>query len=209
MVNCCESLRGLDLHVVSDEEVIEGSHFFRSSRYRSCSSALALPQPIFKGLTEITQTPNQDEQTETSSQLSPSPRANNAVEYQARIFPYDDACILAGVVRRVRLLQRFHARNSPVIIGQRQIRRYAKHKARLVAAVRIQKNVRSWRVGLRAVRALKEILRGTGELYLIQVRYVWCNAFVVVFRLGQLSQFFWTLTEQRSGTIATLLQRVG
>lgn len=177
MVNCCESLRGLDLHVVSDEEVIEGSHFFRTSRYRSCSSALALPQPLFKGLTEITPTPNEDEQTETSSQLSPSPCMNNAVGYQAKIFPYDDACILAGVVRRVRLLQRFHARNSPVIIGQRQIRRYARHRARLIAAVSIQKSVRSWRVRLRSASAMKDILQGTGELYLIQVRNVWCNAF--------------------------------
>lgn len=159
--NCCESLRGLDLHVVSDEEVVEGANFFEASRFRACSSALALPQPLFRGLTE-TLSPTQHDIHDNDHH--PVLRASDS-----------DTAILARVRRRVQLLRKFHAQNSPVIIGQRQIRRFLGERfgvsiaVKTQTAVRIQTAVRKWLVEIRSAAALKDILRESGELYLIQV----------------------------------------
>ncbi|CAM9902934.1 unnamed protein product [Ectocarpus sp. 6 AP-2014] len=171
--NCCESLRGLDLHAVSDEEVIEESEFFRAGRYSTCSSALALPQPLFKGLTETTSAPTQQEEQSSRPYLpSPQPTTEVLVEggghMPLRSAPNRDDSILASVMRRVQLLRRFHARNSPVIIGQRQVRRFLGERFGVAAAVKIQARIRRWMVERRAVAALKIILRETGELYLVQ-----------------------------------------
>lgn len=171
--NCCEFLRGLDLHAVSDEEVVEGSKFFEASRCRACSSALALPQPLFKGLTEVALTPTQQEEqsAKLGSQSSRSTAEARLVEggHRPCSAPNCDTLVLASVVRRVQLLRKFHARNSPVIIGQRQIRRFLGKRFSDGAAVKIQTRVRTWIVKLRAVAALKDILRDSGELYLVQV----------------------------------------
>ena len=155
--NCCESLRGLDLHAVSDEEVVEGTEFLEASRFRACSSALALPQPLFRGLTELALSPTQHD---VHSSGHPSlPRALDS-----------DAAVLARVRRRVQLLRKFHARNSPVIIGQRQVRRFLGEKFGVSAAVKIQAVVRKWLVEMRSADALRDILRKSGELYLVQVQ---------------------------------------
>lgn len=154
--NCCKSLRGLDLHAVSDEEVVEGASFSKVSRFRTCSSALALPQPLFRGLTELA--------------LSPTQHGGHGNGHQPVRRALDvDAAVLARVLRRVRLLLKFHARNSPVIVGQRQIRRFLGGRFGILAAVKIQTAVRKWLVELRSTVALKEILRKSGELYLVQV----------------------------------------
>ncbi|CAN0006826.1 unnamed protein product [Ectocarpus sp. 12 AP-2014] len=171
--NCCESLRGLDLHAVSDEEVIEGSEFFRAGRYSTCSSALALPQPLFKGITETTFAPTQqDEQNRRPYLPSPQPTTEVLVEGDGHMplrgAPNRDDSILASVMRRVQLLRRYHARNSPVIMGQRQVRRFLGERFGVAAAVKIQARIRRWMVERRAVAALKNILRETGELYLVQ-----------------------------------------
>ncbi|CAN0527314.1 unnamed protein product, partial [Ectocarpus sp. 12 AP-2014] len=71
-------------------------------------------------------------------------------------------------MRRVQLLRRFHARNSPVIMGQRQVRRFLGERFGVAAAVKIQARIRRWMVERRAVAALKNILRETDELYLVQ-----------------------------------------
>lgn len=155
--NCCESLRGLDLHAVSDEEVVEGANFSKASRFRACSGALALPQPLFGGLTQLTLPPTQHE-------------VRGSGHHPARSASENDAAILARVLRRVQLLRKFHARNSPVITGQRQIRRFLGERFGVLAAVKIQTVVRKWLVELRSVIALKGILRSSGELYLVQVR---------------------------------------
>lgn len=159
--NCCESLRGLDLHSVSDEEVVEGAKFCKASRFRTCSGALALPQPLFRGLTELTLSPTQGE-------------VHGNGHHPARRASDNDTAVLARVLRRVQLLRKFHARNSPVIIGQRQIRRFLGERFGVSAAVKIQTVVRKWLVELRSVVALKEILRNSGELYLVQVSLEKC-----------------------------------
>lgn len=142
MTNRCESLRGLDLHTVSDEEVIEGSCFPRGSRFKTCSTALTLPRTLFKALTELNYRPMR--------------------EGPQRV----EAGVLASVLRRVILLRAFHARNSPVIIGQRFVRHYVRDSN---AATRIQKYVRGWLMKRRTIRELTVILRDIGKLYLIQV----------------------------------------
>lgn len=154
--NCCGSLHGLDLHAVSDEEVVEGATFFESSRFRTCSSALALPQPLFRGLTELTLSPTKHE-------------SHGNGHHPVRGASDSDAAVLARVLRRVQLLRKFQARNSPVVIGQRQIRRFLGERFGVSAAVKIQTVVRKWLVELRSAVALKDILRKSGELYLVQV----------------------------------------
>lgn len=154
--NCCESLRGLDLHAVSDEEVVEGANFFKASRFRTCSSALALPQPLFRGLTELNFSPTQH-------------GVHGNGHHPVCRAPDSDAISLARVLRRIQFLRKFHARNSPVIIGQRQVRRFLREIFGVAAAVKIQTHARKWIVQLRSVAALKDILRKSGELYLVQV----------------------------------------
>lgn len=161
--NCCESLRGLDLHAVSDEEVVEGAKFCNASRFRTCSSALSLPQPLFKGLTEVSFEPTKQEGCATED------RVGKHGQHPLGNAPTRDALVLTSVLRRVQLLRKFHARNSPVVIGQRQIRRYLRGRFGSAAAIKIQKRVRTWIVEVRAAAALKDILRNTGELYLVQV----------------------------------------
>lgn len=162
--NCCESLRALDLHAISDEEVVEGFRFFEASRYRTCSSTLALPQALFTGLTKAAFTPRKQCKPNQEPDSTPS-----HAHHQLRSGANHDVLVLASVTRRVQLLRKFHARNSPVIIGQRQIRRFLRQRFGVAAAVKIQTRVRKWIVKLRAVSALKDILRETGELYLVQV----------------------------------------
>lgn len=168
--NCCESLRGLDMHAVSDEEVVEGSRYFRASRYRTCSSALALPQPLFKGLTEVDLGLSRHECAKPGTSYLRSTDCPNLVDGHLENLMNRDARVLASARRRVGLLQQFHARNSPVIIGQRQIRRFVKDRIVVAAAVRIQACMRKWMVGLNAILALKDVLRQAGELYLVRVR---------------------------------------
>lgn len=173
--NCCESLRGLDLHAISDEEVVEGLHFFNASRFRTCSSALALPQALFQGLTERAFAQSQEYKPDQSpGRLSAQSTSNEVLvmrdgHHPLRIAPSRDDIVLASVSRRVQLLRKFHSRNSPVIIGQRQIRRFLRERFGVAAAVKIQTRVRRWVVKLRAISALKNILRESGELYLVQV----------------------------------------
>lgn len=171
--NCCGCLRGLDLHAVSDEEVVEGSKYLESSCWKACSSTLALPQPLFKALTEVASfTPTQQQRNaKPCGQSTRSTAEAHLVGggHRPRCAPSYDDLVLASVLRRVQLLRKFHARNSPVIIGQRQIRRFLVKRFSYGAAVKIQTLVRKWLVELRAVVALKDILRETGELYLVQV----------------------------------------
>ncbi|CAM9206404.1 unnamed protein product [Hapterophycus canaliculatus] len=173
-VNCCECLRGLDLHAISDEEVVEAFRFSKTSRYRTSSCALALPQALFKGLTETASPPSQRcKSNREPGSISSQSTADKAFvmrdgHHQLRSSPNRDALVLASVSRRVQLLRKFHSRNSPVIIGQRQIRRFLRKRFGVAAAVKIQKRVRRWIVKLRAVSALKDILRESGELYLVQ-----------------------------------------
>ncbi|CAN0152886.1 unnamed protein product, partial [Scytosiphon promiscuus] len=172
--NCCESLRGLDLHAVSDEEVVEGVHFFEASRYRTCANALALPQALFKGLTEMAFAPSQqckphqDPDSIASQSTSGDVSISRDGHHQVQGAPNRDFLVLSSVLRRVELLRKFHSRNSPVIIGQRQIRRFLRERFGVAAAVKIQTRVRKWFVKLRAISALKDILRESGELYLVQ-----------------------------------------
>lgn len=172
--NSCGFLRGLDLHAVSDEEVVEGSKYFESSRWKACSSALALPQPLLNGLMEVASfTPTQQEEKTVKLRNQPS-RSAAAVRLvedrrRPRSDPNNDDLVLTSVLRRVQLLRKFHARNSPVIIGQRQIRRFNVQRLSYRAAVKIQTCVRKWLVELRSVVALKDILQETDELYLVQV----------------------------------------
>lgn len=77
-----------------------------------------------------------------------------------------DAGVLASVIHRVTRLREFHARNSPVIIGQRFVRHYVRDSN---AATRIQKYARGWLMKKRATRELAVILRDIGKIYLIQV----------------------------------------
>ncbi len=161
--NRCESLRGLDLHAVSDEEVVEGAKFCNASRFRTCSSALALPQPLFKGLTELSFVPTKQEG------CADEDRVGEHGQHSLGDAATRDALVLASVLRRVQLLRKFHARNSPVVIGQRQIRRYLRGRFGFAAAIKIQKRVRRWIVEVRAIADLKYILRNNGELYLVQV----------------------------------------
>lgn len=194
--NCCESLVGLDLHAVSDEEVVEGSPFSKGSRWRTCSSALALPQPLFKGLTEVALDSARDECAETGRSVSLSPRKETKFRGDCnptRRSPGGDARVVSSVSRRVELLRKFHARNSPVIIAQRQVRRYICHQAAVAAAVKIQSCVRRWMVKLQATNALQAILRARGELHLVQVRcsrtirntstFYWCYEQCVCFEV--------------------------
>lgn len=181
--NCCESLRGLDLHAVSDEEVVEGAHFFKASRFRTCSGALALPQPLFRGLTEMALLPTRHQGQGNGHR--PMRRASDS-----------DAAISARVLRRVQLLRKFHARNSPVIIGQRQIRRFLGERFGVSAALKIQAVVRRWLVELRSVVALKDILRKSGELYLVQVgmiktRWDYMMSEVLYLRCRAVECVFW------------------
>lgn len=83
-----------------------------------------------------------------------------------------DANVLGSVLRRVRLLEKFHARNSPVIISQRQVRRFIKRVADACALVKIQSFARRCLVGLRAANALRDVLRAGGELHLVQVIFL-------------------------------------
>lgn len=169
--NCCEYLLGLDLHAVSDEEVVEGSPFCEGSRWKTCSSALALPQPLFKGLTEVALDSALDECAETGRSVSPLKETKLRGDcHLTKSSPRGDARVVSSVSRRVELLRKFHARNSPVIIVQRQVRRYICHQAVVAAAVRIQSCVRRWMVKLQATNALQLILRKRGELHLVQVR---------------------------------------
>lgn len=170
--NCCESLRGLDLHAVSDEEVVEGSPFSKDSRWSTCSSALALPQPLFKGLTEAALDLARDECAEAGRSILPrtGTKVRGGCQPKPKKFPNVDARIVSSVSCRVGLLRKFHARNSPVIIVQRQVRRYICHQVIVAAAVRIQSCIRRWMVKLRATNALQLILRMRGELHLVQVR---------------------------------------
>lgn len=168
--NYCESLRGLDRHAVSDEEVIEGTKFFRRSRYRTCSAALALPQALIQGLTDVVLSRPHEENCNKEgkfARLTPGQPAARTHPSFGR--PSEDREVLAGVERRVGLLRRFHAKQSPVIIGQRQIRRFLLRRARAAAVVKIQAYLRMWFVGRRAMDQLKNLLRETGELYLTQV----------------------------------------
>lgn len=163
MTNRCESLRGLDLHAVSDEEVIEGSCFPRGSRFKACSITLTLPQTLFKALTKLN--------------LRPMKEGGQLVEARTDCCEPNrqsthDAGVLASVIRRVTLLRDFHARNSPVMIGQRFVRHYIRDSN---AATRIQKYVRRWLIKRKTTHELAVILRDTGKLYLIQVR--WCKDF--------------------------------
>lgn len=170
--NCCECLLGLDLHAVSDEEVVEGSPFFKGSRWRTCSSALVLPQPLFKGLTEVALDSARGECAETGKSVSPPKEAKVGGDcHPAGSFPSGDARVVSSVSRRVELLRKFHARNSPVIIVQRQVRRYICNQAVVAAVVKIQACVRRWMVELQATNALQLILRERGELHLVQVRF--------------------------------------
>lgn len=144
---------------------------------------LALPQPLFKGLTEVVSfTPT--EQQEQGAKLGNQPTQSTAEAHlvggghRPRSAPNCDDLILASVMRRVQLLRTFHARNSPVIIGQRQIRRFLVKRFSYGAAVKIQTLVRKWLVELRSVVALKDILRETGELYLVQVCVAQLREFV-------------------------------
>lgn len=171
MVNCCGSLRGLDLYAVSDEEVIEGARFFRGSRYCTCSPALALPQLLFTGLIDFfLLRRQQDQHAETgSATVSLSTCADALENLPSGCCPSEDEALLASVVRRVGLLRRFHAKQSPVVIGQRQFRRFIQYKASVAAVVTIQACARRWCVAQRAKDQLKGLLRKTGELYLVEV----------------------------------------
>ena len=168
--NRCESLRGLDLHAVSDEEVIEGSRFPGGSRFKACSSSIALPQPLFDGITELNFDAMWDDcvekycriPTKTGVEIGTSGDMTSYLRYYEK-------SVLASVLRRVGLLLKFHARSSPVIIGQRSVRRFVRDSICARAAVRIQAYARRWLVKMRATRELTNILKGRGELYLIQV----------------------------------------
>lgn len=168
--NYCESLRGLDRHAVSDEEVIESAKFSPRSRYRTCSAALALPQALFKGLTDTTVAPPQIKHEGSNATLSlPAYSDPLAKNYPSVGYALGDDEVFASVTRRVELLRTFHARHSPVIILQRQIRRFLKQRTISKAVVKIQAYARMWIVGWRATSQLKELLRETGELYLLKV----------------------------------------
>lgn len=167
--NYCESLRALDRHVVSDEEVIEGAKFPPSSRYQTCSATLALPQALFEALTEIPLASRPIKHWEGNAGPYLDPEEKN---HPSSRHPFGDDEVLASVTRRVKVLQEFHAGQSPVIILQRQIRRFLLEKAIANAVVKIQACVRMWLVTREAMKQLKEILRETGELYLVQVPVV-------------------------------------
>ncbi|CAM9438906.1 unnamed protein product, partial [Discosporangium mesarthrocarpum] len=158
IVNCCESLRGLDFHVVSDEEVIEGASFGKESRFGCLSSSLALPAPLVEGLTNpVVQ----------SCDYGEHPGASRA--------DTGDKNIVATVHYMCAILHRFHAASSPVIICQRFVQRILSSTAQVMAATKIQACARLWRVKWRARLDLKEVLHRTDELYLIEEALTPCQ----------------------------------
>lgn len=168
--NYCESLRGLDRHVISDEEVIQSAKFFLRSRYRTYSAALALPQALFEGLTEVVMAPPYTENEGSNATMSVPARSDYlAKSCHSVCQSLRDDQVLASVTRRVELLRKFHARHSPVIILQREIRRFLIRMTALKAIVIIQARARMWMVGWRAMDQLRQLLSNTGELYLLKV----------------------------------------
>lgn len=168
MVNCCAFLRGMDRHAVSDEEVIQEIRFFEKSLHKTCSPTLALPHVLFTGLMEVTvsEKGHGDRPRSTGEALSDY---DGDINYSSIGTCPDQEETCMRVVLRVRLLRRFHASQSPVIICQRYVRRFIRYRIRALNAVKIQACVRSWLVRRRATEQLKSLLQISGELYLVQV----------------------------------------
>lgn len=168
----CESLRGLDYYAVSDEEAIQGSRFFDGSRYRACSPAVAIPQALVVGFTELLSTPLERKHRQAQAQhgLRWSDCTHTVGRLPIGASAVEGRDILAKLHLRVRLLRRFHAHHSPVIICQGAMRRFLRYQTSSAAAVRIQASARMWFVLRRAREELVELLRQTDELYLIEVR---------------------------------------
>lgn len=165
VVNCCRSLRGLDLHAVSDDEVIEGVHLPASSRFKGCTPVFAIPPCLLEGLANVTRDFSPASNT-TMRKCSGSCETH----LESRWDRSSQEGVARRVARRIQILRRLQSGLSPVIICQRRTRRFLSARKNIEAVLKLQAWARMRSLHIKARKQLKDLLKTTGELYLVQVK---------------------------------------
>ncbi|CAM9101700.1 unnamed protein product [Chrysoparadoxa australica] len=151
VANTCTALLGLDSHVLSDEELVEGASL--GPRYGSCTPNFQLPVQLLDVLKDPVMP------RFASSPLSPA--------YSDMHKATESAC-LSKILRRLDILRRLHASNSPVILMQNAIRSWVQYRKHSSAAVQIQKQARVWVLHLKLKRELRALMVAAGRIDLIE-----------------------------------------